>query len=86
LSWRIEEGDYRGKQLPGANDDLPIKQEGVIGYHGIGGGGAILGVDALNRAGLKIATYTDTSGNPTASSATGLPSLSCRYLDRGLHA
>ena len=28
--------------------------------------GAILGVDALNREGLKIANYADTSGNPTA--------------------
>ena len=39
---------------------------GYVGYHGIGGGGAILGVDALNRQGLKIANYADTSGNPTA--------------------
>jgi succinyl-CoA synthetase beta subunit len=39
---------------------------GLDGYHGIGGGGAILGVDALNRQGLKIANYADTSGNPTA--------------------
>jgi succinyl-CoA synthetase beta subunit len=39
----------------------------LIGYHGIGGGGAILGVDALKRQGLKIANYADTSGNPTAS-------------------
>jgi succinyl-CoA synthetase beta subunit len=67
LSWRIEEGDYRGNSYLAQMIDLPIKQEGVIGYHGIGGGGAILGVDALNRSGLKIATYTDTSGNPTAS-------------------
>jgi succinyl-CoA synthetase beta subunit len=65
IAWSIEEGDLRGtcyiaQMIP------EIKELGVVGYHGIGGGGAILGVDALNRAGLKIANYADTSGNPTA--------------------
>lgn len=67
ISWRIEEGDYRGISYFAQMVDIPIKEKMVIGYHGIGGGAAILGVDALNRAGVKIATYTDTSGNPTAS-------------------
>jgi succinyl-CoA synthetase beta subunit len=43
-----------------------IKGLNYVGYHGMGGGGAILGVDGLNRVGLKIANYADTSGNPTA--------------------
>jgi len=65
IAWKIEEDDYRGvcffAQL------VPeIKEKGYVGYHGIGGGGAILGVDALARQGLKIADYADTSGNPTA--------------------
>jgi succinyl-CoA synthetase beta subunit len=65
IAWSIEEGDLRGtcyiaQMIP------EIKELGVVGYHGIGGGGAILGVDALNRQGLKIANYADTSGNPTA--------------------
>jgi len=65
IAWQIEEGDLRGtcyiaQMIP------EIKELGVVGYHGIGGGGAILGVDALNRQGLKIANYADTSGNPTA--------------------
>ena len=65
IAWQIEEGDLRGtcyiaqmvQEITGLN---------YVGYHGIGGGGAILGVDALNRQGLKIANYADTSGNPTA--------------------
>jgi len=66
IAWAIEAGDYRGisffAQL------APEDEEGTyVGYHGIGGGGAILGVDALDRQGLKIANYSDTSGNPTAS-------------------
>jgi succinyl-CoA synthetase beta subunit len=65
IAWSIEEGDLRGtcyiaQMVP------EIKEPGYVGYHGIGGGGAILGVDALNRQGLKIANYADTSGNPTA--------------------
>jgi len=65
IAWQIEEGDLRGtcyiaQMVP------EIKEPGYVGYHGIGGGGAILGVDALNRQGLKIANYADTSGNPTA--------------------
>jgi len=65
IAWAIEEGDLRGtcyiaQMVPDR------KGLGYVGYHGIGGGGAILGVDALNRQGLKIANYADTSGNPTA--------------------
>jgi succinyl-CoA synthetase beta subunit len=65
IAWQIEEGDLRGtcyiaQMVP------EIKGLNFVGYHGIGGGGAILGVDALNRQGLKIANYADTSGNPTA--------------------
>ena len=40
---------------------------GYVGYHGIGGGAAMLGMDALNKVDLKVADYADTSGNPTAS-------------------
>jgi len=66
IAWKIEESDYRGvayfmQMVP------EIKEQGYVGYHGIGGGGALLGADALSRHGLKIANYADTSGNPTAS-------------------
>lgn len=64
--WRWEEVDTRGTgyfiQL--ATD---TEKGGYIGFHGIGGGGAMLGADALTRAGLKIANYADTSGDPPAS-------------------
>jgi succinyl-CoA synthetase beta subunit len=62
----IEEGDYRGTgyfaqmvtQYPG---------EGWLGFHGIGGGGAMLGAGAFVTRGFKIANYADTSGDPPAS-------------------
>jgi len=67
IAWKVEEKDYRGigyfVQMawgfgPG---------EGYVGFHGLGGGGAMLGADALIRHGLKVPDYSDTSGNPTAS-------------------
>jgi len=66
LAWKFEEDDYRGvsffAQLVPA-----IEKEGYIGYHAIGGGGALLAADTLARHGLKLANYAETSGNPPAS-------------------
>jgi len=67
IAWKVEENDYRGTgyfvQL--AWDFKP--GEGYIGFHGLGGGGAMLGADALMRHHLKLANYAETSGSPTAS-------------------
>ena len=65
IAWMIEEGDLRGTCYI-AQMVQEIKGLNYVGYHGLGGGGAILGVDALMREGLKIANYADTSGNPPA--------------------
>lgn len=69
IAWKIEENDYRGVcyfiQL---NPDIEeIRRGGFIAFHGIGGGASMLAADALIQKGLKLATYADTSGNPTAS-------------------
>lgn len=64
--WSWDDKDPRGTgyfiQL--ATD---TEKGGYIGFHGIGGGGAMLGADALLRKGLKLANYADTSGDPPAS-------------------
>ena len=65
IAWSIEEGDLRGTGYV-AQMTQDIEGIATVGYHGIGGGGAILGVDALNKEGLRVANYADTSGNPTA--------------------
>ncbi len=65
IAWWIEEGDLRGTCYI-AQMAPEVKGLNYVGYHGLGGGGAILGVDALMRQGLKIANYADTSGNPPA--------------------
>jgi succinyl-CoA synthetase beta subunit len=67
IAWKIEENDFRGIAYF-VQMAIGFRQgEGYIGFHGIGGGGAMLGADSLMRHGLKIANYADTSGNPTAS-------------------
>jgi succinyl-CoA synthetase beta subunit len=68
IGWSFEASDFRGTSYV-AEMAAPeeVAQGGYVGYHGIGGGAAMIGMDALNRVGLKIADYADTSGNPTAS-------------------
>ena len=65
IAWQIEESDLRGTCYI-AQMVTEIKGPNYVGYHGMGGGGALLGVDGLTRVGLKIPNYADTSGNPTA--------------------
>jgi len=68
MAWTFEEEDFRGTSYVAQMvSESEMRKGGYIGYHGIGGGAAILGVDALNKVGLKAADYADTSGNPTAS-------------------
>ncbi|MFC1555405.1 ATP-grasp domain-containing protein, partial [candidate division KSB1 bacterium] len=67
LAYSIEEKDYRGTfyfiQLErGFN-----KGEKVLGFHGAGGGGSMMSMDAIKRRGYKLANFCDTSGNPPAS-------------------
>jgi succinyl-CoA synthetase beta subunit len=67
LAWEVEKKDYRGIGYFAQMAQNFGPGEGVVGFHGIGGGGAMLGADALIRHGLRLADYADTSGNPTAS-------------------
>ncbi len=66
-AWRIEEEDYRGTGYFVQLAEGFGPGEGYVGFHGLGGGGAMLGGDALIRHGLKLANYAESSGNPTAS-------------------
>jgi len=66
LAWQFEEQDYRGVSFF-AQLVSDIREGGYIGYHAIGGGGALLAADTLTRHGLKLANFAETSGNPPAS-------------------
>jgi succinyl-CoA synthetase beta subunit len=66
IGWSIEETDSRGTGFL-MNMGYDEVSPGYIGYHPIGGGSAMMGLDALNQVGLKPANYADTSGNPVGS-------------------
>jgi succinyl-CoA synthetase beta subunit len=67
IAYRIEQNDHRGTfyfaQLP---IDATKPNKGVIGFHGAGGGGSMMSMDAVTSAGFAIANFCDTSGNPSA--------------------
>ena len=68
LAWWVEEKDLRGTcYFAEMNNELAGEVFGTIGFHGMGGGGAMLGVDGLNKQGLRVPNFADTSGNPPAS-------------------
>jgi succinyl-CoA synthetase beta subunit len=68
VAYTVEQGDHRGTfyfaQLATAASK---ESEGLVGFHGAGGGGSMMSMDAIVNAGFTIANFTDTSGNPSAS-------------------
>jgi succinyl-CoA synthetase beta subunit len=68
VAYSVEQNDHRGTfyfaQLATA---APKNSEGLVGFHGAGGGGSMMSMDAVVNAGFTIANFTDTSGNPSAS-------------------
>jgi succinyl-CoA synthetase beta subunit len=67
IAYAVEANDYRGTFyfIQMAQDFG--KGEGYVGFHGAGGGGSMMSMDAVLRQGYKLATFVDTSGNPPAS-------------------
>jgi len=67
IAYAVEEGDYRGTfyfiQLETGFD----RGQDYLGFHGAGGGGSMMSMDALLDRGFKLANFCDTSGNPAAS-------------------
>ncbi|MCH2153823.1 MAG: acetate--CoA ligase family protein [Phycisphaerales bacterium] len=67
VAYRVEQDDHRGTfyfaQLPieGHEDS-----SGLIGFHGAGGGGSMMSMDAVSNEGFTLANFCDTSGNPSA--------------------
>lgn len=67
IAYRIEQEDHRGTfyfaQLPTDGHEATL---GLIGFHGAGGGGSMMSMDAVSSLGFTLANFTDTSGNPSA--------------------
>jgi len=67
IAYDIEAQDYRGTFYFIQMAEGFEKGEGYVGFHGAGGGGSMMSMDAVLRQGYKLATFVDTSGNPPAS-------------------
>jgi succinyl-CoA synthetase beta subunit len=67
IAYAVEADDYRGTFYFIQMADDFEKGDGYIGFHGAGGGGSMMSMDAVMRQGYKLATFVDTSGNPPAS-------------------
>lgn len=67
IAYSVEAGDYRGTFYFFQMMRDFGKREGVIAFHGAGGGGSMMSMDAVMRKGFKLANFCDTSGNPPAS-------------------
>ena len=67
IAYRVEEKDYRGTFYFFQMTENTAGGEMYIGFHGAGGGGSMMSMDAVLNRGFKLANYCDTSGNPPAS-------------------
>jgi len=67
IAYDAEKNDYRGTFYFVQMETGFKKGTGYVGFHGAGGGGSMMSMDSLTKRGLKIANFTDTSGNPPAS-------------------
>lgn len=70
VAYAVEQSDHRGTfyfaQLAvSASEGSTSRQGGLIGFHGAGGGGSMMSMDAVNAEGFTLANFTDTSGNPS---------------------
>ncbi len=67
IAYKVEANDYRGTFYFIQMEEGFEKGDNFVGFHGAGGGGSMMSMDALIKKGFKIANFTDTSGNPPAS-------------------
>src|SRR6184192_4228792 len=68
VAYAIEQNDHRGTFYFAQLATMAAKDsKGLVGFHGAGGGGSMMSMDAIVNAGFTIANFTDTSGNPSAS-------------------
>src|SRR5438132_3822333 len=68
VAYAVEQSDHRGTFYFAQLATVAAKDsKGLVGFHGAGGGGSMMSMDAIVNVGFTIANFTDTSGNPSAS-------------------
>jgi len=67
VAYDVEQRDHRGTfYFAQLNTEPEEGSDGLIGFHGAGGGGSMMSMDAITNEGFTIANFCDTSGNPSA--------------------
>lgn len=66
IAQNVEEADFRGTFYFAQLARDFSAEERYVGFHGAGGGGSMMSMDAITDEGFKLANFTDTSGNPSA--------------------
>lgn len=67
VAYDVEKDDYRGTFYFIQMNQGFKRGDRFVGFHGAGGGGSMMSMDALDQYNFKVADFTDTSGNPPAS-------------------
>jgi succinyl-CoA synthetase beta subunit len=67
IAYNVEKDDYRGTFYFVQLERGYSRGDGYVGFHGAGGGGSMMSMDAVLAEGFKLANFCDTSGNPPAS-------------------
>lgn len=66
IAYRVEQDDHRGTFFfAQMNAAAPADGAGLIGFHGAGGGGSMMSMDAISAERFTPANFCDTSGNPS---------------------
>lgn len=68
VAYEVEQADHRGTfYFAQLDTERAGGAKGLVGFHGAGGGGSMMSMDAIVSEGFTIANFTDTSGNPSVS-------------------
>lgn len=66
IAYAVEQADQRGTfYFVQMNSEAAAGSKGLVGFHGAGGGGSMMAMDAVMTEGFTIANFTDKSGNPS---------------------
>lgn len=66
IAYQCEQDDHRGTfYFAQLATEASAGSKGLVGFHGAGGGGSMMSMDAITAEGFTIANFTDTSGNPS---------------------
>jgi len=66
IAYAVEQADQRGTfYFVQMAHEPTAGSKGLVGFHGAGGGGSMMAMDAVLAEGFTVANFTDTSGNPS---------------------